>query len=1024
MLRTPIYNPGQLAPDQLERIFVVRTAELALLQRGVEDFAADRSRQHVYLIGRRGMGKTTLLLRLAHLCEAEASLAGLVPALLIEEQYGIGDLADFWLEVARAAAAALEPEAMPEALQDVVDGLRDQLGDDAERLAEAVLAAIKRVLRRLGRRLLILLDNFDDVLEAIADERAQHRLREELQENREVLLVAASARAAEGTMRYDAPFYDFFRVYRLEPLGLEDVRRLLVVDDDRGAERRLERLLEDNPARLHGIRGLTGGNPRLVVLARRLLRDSPLGSVRTDLDQLLDDVTPYYKHLIEDIPRQGRRVFHALAGRWDPATAEDLEGELRLPRNQISAQLSRLHRDGWLEELDTPGRAKTYQLASRLFNLYYVMRFRRVERERLRYWVLFVEAFYGRERGERAVAPYTLTLGQVEGARRTSHLSDAFDAASVMCDDGARLRAREGAVSAALGLGMSRELEALLAQLPAPERAELERSVPGRYEALRRLLESTEAPFEGFDMPGFAERLRCSVSLSLDQKGVIATALGTLAREQLEELDRGLRGEGARMVAEVCGSTLWEAWRRAAGSGRLGDNAAAAFGRLWAEIGGIGDASDDDVLLLGFLCSLASDPALDPEGQRWLGDRLALALAAADDLPAVVWSNLGNLLQVHLGRYEDAEAAYRRAIELDPADALPWNNLGDLLRYHLGRYDEAEEAYRRAIELDADYARPWFGLGSLLRDPLGRYDEAEAAYRRATGLDPAYALPWYNLGNLLQVHLGRYDEAEAAYRRATELDPAYALPWNNLGSLLQYHLGRYEDAEAAYRHAIELDAAYARPWYGLGNLLQNHLERYDEAEAAYRRAIDLDPDHAFPWNNLGHLLQYRLGRYDEAEAAYRRAIERSADPMLRNSLAWHLCEHGAPETLTEACALAREAVAGGPEDPDARHTLACTLLAAGEIEAAVTEAAVYVRLADEAHLERVGRDAVELAARLLRAGRGADLRAMIEASPVPEFWAPVRLALRVRLDGDVGAYARVAQEIGDSARAFLARVDG
>ena len=399
MLRTPIYNPGQLEPAELERIFVVRQAELTMLERGMGDYAADRARQHAYIIGRRGMGKTMLLLRLAHLCAQRSELEGLLPALLIEEQYGIGDLADFWIEIAMAAAAAIPTRASAEALTDTVHLLRDQHAGNAERLAEAVLAALKQQLRRLGKRLVILLDNFDDVLDAISDERAQHRLREELQENREILLFAASARAAEGTMRYDAAFYDFFRIYRLDPLPLAEVRKLLILDDDPAAEARVEQALERRPARLHGIYTLTGGNPRLVMLARRLFRDSPLGTVRGDLAQLLDDVTPYYKHLIEEIPRQGRRVFHALAGRWDPATAQDLEGVLRLPRNQVSAQLSRLQSEGWLEEVDALGRGKTYQLASRLFNLYYVMRFRRTERERLRYWVLFIEAFFGRGRG-------------------------------------------------------------------------------------------------------------------------------------------------------------------------------------------------------------------------------------------------------------------------------------------------------------------------------------------------------------------------------------------------------------------------------------------------------------------------------------------------------------------------------------------------------------------------------------------------------------------------------------------------
>ena len=74
----------------------------------------------------------------------------------------------------------------------------------------------------------------------------------------------------------------------------------------------------------------------------------------------------------------------------------------------------------------------------------------------------------------------------------------------------------------------------------------------------------------------------------------------------------------------------------------------------------------------------------------------------------------------HLGRYEEAEQAYRHACELDPKFASPWNGLGNLLKNHLGRYEEAEQAYRHACELDPKDASPWNGLGNLLMDCLGQ----------------------------------------------------------------------------------------------------------------------------------------------------------------------------------------------------------------------------------------------------------------------------------------------------------------
>ena len=66
-----------------------------------------------------------------------------------------------------------------------------------------------------------------------------------------------------------------------------------------------------------------------------------------------------------------------------------------------------------------------------------------------------------------------------------------------------------------------------------------------------------------------------------------------------------------------------------------------------------------------------------------------------------------------LKRYEEAEAAFRKAIELNPSDAEAYSNLGNLLN-DLKRYEEAEAAYRKAIELNPSYAEAYSNLGILL----------------------------------------------------------------------------------------------------------------------------------------------------------------------------------------------------------------------------------------------------------------------------------------------------------------------
>ena len=138
-----------------------------------------------------------------------------------------------------------------------------------------------------------------------------------------------------------------------------------------------------------------------------------------------------------------------------------------------------------------------------------------------------------------------------------------------------------------------------------------------------------------------------------------------------------------------------------------------------------------------------------------------------EELTAQEWFERGYVFQQDKN-LDEAERAYRNAIELDPSDSTAYNNLGSLLG-RLKCYDEAEAAYRKAIELNPSDATAYYNLGNLLSD-LKRFDEAEATYRKAielceaspSGDNPSDATAYNNLGLLLHENLKRYNEAEAA----------------------------------------------------------------------------------------------------------------------------------------------------------------------------------------------------------------------------------------------------------------------
>ncbi len=141
--------------------------------------------------------------------------------------------------------------------------------------------------------------------------------------------------------------------------------------------------------------------------------------------------------------------------------------------------------------------------------------------------------------------------------------------------------------------------------------------------------------------------------------------------------------------------------------------------------------------------------------------------------------------------------------DLKPDNAVDHFNLG-CDQGDKGRWDEAIAEYRRAIQLKPDYAEAHLNLGFAL-GRKGQPEEEIAEYRRAVALKPDYALAHFDLGcSLAEKH--RWDEAIAEHRRAVALKPDYAEAHNNLAIALD-HNGQQAEATAERNKAAELRKA-------------------------------------------------------------------------------------------------------------------------------------------------------------------------------------------------------------------------
>ena len=258
------------------------------------------------------------------------------------------------------------------------------------------------------KRLILFVENLDIVFGQLRDEREVHALRASLIEHTEILVIGSANAVFNAIRSRGEPFYEFFRLFVLDGIGQEECLQILEALAEGDGDADTPGALRRERGRLETIRRLTGGNPRLLALACRMLIESPVGSPFEDLEQLIDEQTPYFKARIEALPVQARKVFHCLAEGWRPMLARELSAAAKLSSSHASAQLRQLVEKGYAREVRLSQEKRTrYEVADRFYNIYYILRFSRAGRDRLARLVAFLRDLFG-PREMRSMYPQAL----------------------------------------------------------------------------------------------------------------------------------------------------------------------------------------------------------------------------------------------------------------------------------------------------------------------------------------------------------------------------------------------------------------------------------------------------------------------------------------------------------------------------------------------------------------------------------------------------------------------------------------
>lgn len=359
------FTPSLMSQEALEAIFVqVRRREL--LERLIENIrisSSTTSKHHTLLVGPRGIGKTHLITMLYYRLRNNPENAELDSQLRIawlkEEERGVPTFG----HLARRILQKLAEEYKDDALAKEAMSLQDLPG-------EFETNATELLTHWLGdRTLLIMTENFHDILHQI-DQQGQRSLRAYLQNQNNVLLLAATPSLTSPLTKFEAPFYGFFNVEVLHEMEEEDALELLQKIAEWRNDTDLLQFLETQTARnrIRVIKVLAGGHPRIWILFAGVLTRQTLDETVPLFLEMLDDLTPYYQSRLDSLSPQQAQVMECLIEMGRSVAVWEIAKICVLEPNSVTVQLRLLGEQGYVRA-DKLGRVAYYELREPLMRL-------------------------------------------------------------------------------------------------------------------------------------------------------------------------------------------------------------------------------------------------------------------------------------------------------------------------------------------------------------------------------------------------------------------------------------------------------------------------------------------------------------------------------------------------------------------------------------------------------------------------------------------------------------------------------
>lgn len=394
MIENTLYNPASLSEEKLIENFIVRTDVFEQIFSGIKEFDVNNSKHHL-IQGQRGMGKTTLLLRLKYEIERDEKLsAKVIPVFFNEESYDVNSLSTLWEKLLKYLDDYFNTGGY---FYNFTETFVDK--DNYEELCYDYLIS---KLKERGRRVILFFDNFGELFFDILKPQQKDRLYMLLSQDNSIQIIGTTAVIINDFKVREKDFTQLFILSYLKGLTSKETFNLISkLQENCSIDYKIN--LAKSKSKIDTLSVLTGGVIRTIMMLYQVLLDDPYGKALNDLEKILDKVTPLYKHRIEDLPLQQRKIVDVIAKKWDATSAKEIANEIRedgkrVSSKIISAQLNQLEKNNVVEKKTTNTKNNLYQIKERFFNIWYLMRNGdRRDRRRIAWLTKFLEIWYDDE---------------------------------------------------------------------------------------------------------------------------------------------------------------------------------------------------------------------------------------------------------------------------------------------------------------------------------------------------------------------------------------------------------------------------------------------------------------------------------------------------------------------------------------------------------------------------------------------------------------------------------------------------